>query len=106
MHCVKCGRQYELSYLFCNNCGVQLPIRSPTLKANSGSAGREGITNVLPERKVIEMQFPITIADAERVLILATLKATDNNKTHAAEVLGISLKTLHNKINEYGLRRA
>ncbi len=39
---------------------------------------------------------------AERELILQTLSATGNNKTRAAELLGISLKTLHNKLKEYG----
>jgi DNA-binding NtrC family response regulator len=38
----------------------------------------------------------------ERELILQTLAATNNNKTRAAELLGISLKTLHNKLKEYG----
>ena len=36
------------------------------------------------------------------LLILKTLEATNNNKTRAAEILGISLKTLHNKLKEYG----
>ncbi len=35
-------------------------------------------------------------------LILRTLESTGNNKTRAAEILGISLKTLHNKLKEYG----
>ena len=34
-------------------------------------------------------------------MIIRTLKKTKNNKTHAAELLGISLKTLHNKLNLY-----
>ena len=38
---------------------------------------------------------------AERELILQTLAATSQNKTRAAELLGISLKTLHNKLKEY-----
>ena len=42
-----------------------------------------------------------TIAAAERELIRQTLDATGNNKTRAAEMLGISLKTLHNKLKEY-----
>ena len=40
------------------------------------------------------------------LLILKTLEATSNNKTRAAEILGISLKTLHNKLKEYGARDA
>jgi len=43
-----------------------------------------------------------TVEEAERLLILKTLEATNNNKTRAAEILGISLKTLHNKLKEYG----
>ncbi len=42
-----------------------------------------------------------TIADVERELILKTLKDNDNNKTRAAEVLGITVRTLRNKLNEY-----
>ena len=43
-----------------------------------------------------------TVEEAEKMLILKTLEATNNNKTRAAEILGISLKTLHNKLKEYG----
>ena len=43
-----------------------------------------------------------TVEEAEKLLILKTLEATSNNKTRAAEILGISLKTLHNKLKEYG----
>src|SRR5437868_6103888 len=43
-----------------------------------------------------------TVEEAERLLILKTLESTSNNKTRAAEILGISLKTLHNKLKEYG----
>ncbi len=40
-----------------------------------------------------------TVDEAERQLIEITLQHTSNNKTRAAEMLGISLKTLHNKLN-------
>ena len=43
-----------------------------------------------------------TVEEAERRLILKTIESTNNNKTRAAEILGISLKTLHNKLKEYG----
>lgn len=42
-----------------------------------------------------------TIADMERELILNTLKQTDGNRTRAAEQLGITVRTLRNKLNEY-----
>ncbi len=50
-----------------------------------------------------EVRLPVgtTVDEAERRLILRTLAHTGNNKTRAAEILGISLKTLHNKLNRY-----
>jgi DNA-binding NtrC family response regulator len=51
-----------------------------------------------------EVRLPVgatTVDEAERRLILATLAHTANNKTRAAELLGISLKTLHNKLHRY-----
>ena len=43
----------------------------------------------------------VTVAEAEKSLIFETLKVTDNNKTKAAEMLGISIRTLRNKLHEY-----
>jgi Bacterial regulatory protein, Fis family len=42
-----------------------------------------------------------TLADVERDLILGTLRHCHGNRTHAANILGISLRTLRNKLNEY-----
>jgi len=39
--------------------------------------------------------------DVERRLITATLAANNNNKSQTAKVLGISLKTLYNRLNSY-----
>ena len=41
------------------------------------------------------------IADAEKQLILATLDLCGNVKERTAEMLGISLKTLYNRLREY-----
>ena len=41
------------------------------------------------------------MADVERDLILETLKHCLGNRTHAANILGISIRTLRNKLNEY-----
>ena len=42
-----------------------------------------------------------TIADVERELILETLKHCCGNRTHAANILGISIRTLRNKLHGY-----
>ena len=66
--------------------------------------GEFGRSTSKPPSDLSAVKFPIgTTVDAmERELILQTLGATGNNKTRAAELLGISLKTLHNKLKEYG----
>jgi DNA-binding NtrC family response regulator len=55
---------------------------------------------------VVTVRVGATVDEAERLLILRTLEVTGQNKTRAAEVLGVSLKTLHNKLKEYGRERA
>jgi DNA-binding NtrC family response regulator len=67
-----------------------------------------GKTSAKGPSDLTAIKFPVgTTVDAmERELILQTLNATGNNKTRAAELLGISLKTLHNKLKEYGGDRA
>jgi two-component system response regulator FlrC len=47
-----------------------------------------------------------TVADVERDLILETLKHCLGNRTHAANILGISIRTLRNKLNEYAAEGA
>ncbi|MBK3425609.1 helix-turn-helix domain-containing protein, partial [Methylobacterium ajmalii] len=42
-----------------------------------------------------------SLADVERDLILDTLDHCLGNRTHAAKILGISIRTLRNKLNEY-----
>jgi DNA-binding NtrC family response regulator len=43
------------------------------------------------------------IRQLERQHLENTLALTDGNRTHAAEMLGISIRTMRNKIREYGL---
>src|SRR5713101_6829677 len=66
-----------------------------------------GRASVATSSELSGLRFPIgtTVDAAERELIQQTLSATNNNKTRAAEMLGISLKTLHNKLKEYEATR-
>jgi two-component system response regulator FlrC len=54
-----------------------------------------------PEQAESGLQVGSTIAEMERDLILKTLKEIGGNRTKAAEVLGITVRTLRNKLNEY-----
>jgi two-component system response regulator FlrC len=55
-----------------------------------------------PARESISRSgLPPTLRDAEKLLIQQALQHTDGNRTHAAKVLGISVRTLRNKLNEY-----
>src|SRR5919201_1058307 len=57
-----------------------------------------------PAQPQVALAPGITVEEAERRLILMTLEHTRDNKTRAAEILGISLKPLHNKLNKLRLR--
>jgi Fis family transcriptional regulator len=54
-----------------------------------------------PEQAVVEQLVGQPVADVERELILATLRETGGNRTHAANLLGIAIRTLRNKIGCY-----
>jgi DNA-binding NtrC family response regulator len=54
----------------------------------------------------IAVEVGSTIAEAEKQLILATLERLNENKKEAAATLGISLKTLYNRLNVYGIGRS
>jgi DNA-binding NtrC family response regulator len=65
---------------------------SPMLRAADPGDGPDSVS----------FRVGTSLEDAEKALILKTLAANGNNKTRAADVLGISLKTLHNKLKTYG----
>jgi DNA-binding NtrC family response regulator len=66
-------------------------IRVPDAAARAARTA-EAVTRALVGR---------TVAEVERDLILDTLDHCLGNRTHAAKILGISIRTLRNKLNEY-----
>jgi len=85
----------ERAVIVCENSSIEMKHLPP------------GFGSVTPrpavqEPNAVRLGVGTTVEEAEKLLILKTLEATNNNKTRAAEILGISLKTLHNKLKEYG----
>ncbi len=85
----------ERAVIVCENSTIEMKHLPP------------GFGSVIPrpavqEPNAVRLGVGTTVEEAEKLLILKTLEATNNNKTRAAEILGISLKTLHNKLKEYG----
>jgi DNA-binding NtrC family response regulator len=62
----------------------------------------EGGAETSLDRSAVHVPVGTTVADAERRLILTTLAHFEGNKVKTAEVLGISLKTLYNRLHAYG----
>jgi len=73
----------------------------PESVTESGSIRLSEVDRYLEDRNTVRVEVGTTVDEAERQLILKTLMSTHNNKTKAAEILGISSKTLQNKLKEY-----
>ena len=102
MFCPKCGQQQLLaSARFCPSCGFGIAKvkefldPSPVLPASPN-----GTDGPAPVDK-ITFDVPTPLEKIEKAMILATLTKLGGNKTHTAQLLDISLKTLHNKLTQY-----
>lgn len=51
--------------------------------------------------EIVPLLIGATVGEVERELVLHTLARCDGNRTRAARVLGLSVRTLRNKIREY-----
>jgi len=87
----------ERAVVLCQDAGQ---IEISHLPAGFGRAATPMIP-VSSSLNSVSVRVGATVGEAERLLILRTLEHTGQNKTRAAELLGISLKTLHNKLKEY-----
>jgi len=78
--------------------GGKLTARDIPLNIRDASRG----SNMKQDLQAEVMNNGCSIAGAERTLIAAALKKHDGNRTKAAGELGISRRTLHRKLREYG----
>jgi len=70
------------------------------LPQNLGLAAGASVVMQIQEPGLVRLPFGTTVKEAEKALILMTTQHA--NKTRAAQILGLSLKTLFNKLKEYG----
>lgn len=82
----------ERAVVVCTGDVLGVKDLTPDFGRTAPVAGRDG---------ELMLRAGLTVSEAERLLIRETLQFTGQNKTRAAEMLGISLKTLHNKLKEY-----
>lgn len=59
------------------------------------------VVSLMSDARALRIPVGTALAEAERWMIIATLKECGGNKTRAAALLGVSLKTLYNRLNEY-----
>jgi DNA-binding NtrC family response regulator len=81
---------------------LQAPTATTFAATAPSSAAAAQPVPTADDADAVRFQIGTTVEEAEKGLIIRTLEHTRNNKTRAAEILGISLKTLHNKLKEYG----
>jgi DNA-binding NtrC family response regulator len=108
------GKVLEPEHIFLDHSGF-IPLDSSALNLRhghgsessenpSGSGTQESVhsgSTPVPDPTSDPDGKPIPLADLERKQIYKALQFTENNKTRAAEILGISIRTLRNKLNEY-----
>ncbi len=80
-----------------------VPLHSASLQSTRLADGVECVREVSTpnEDGALVIRSGTTVQDMEKALILETLRASDYNRTEAAKLLGISIRTLRNKLHDY-----
>ena len=85
---------------------LQHCVESAVVMASGDEIQAEDLTIKLEDKKNssgILVPYGISLEDAEKMIILENLESNNGNKTKTADILKIGRKTLHRKLNEYGL---
>ncbi len=97
----------ERAVLLCNGKIIQVnnllmnPVSINKIKTADSNETVETPDESGGDDSTVKLKVGISMAEAEKQMIFETLRHTKGNRTKAAEILGISIRTLRNKLNEY-----
>ena len=72
-------------------------VRAPNVAPDAQALAPQALT----PHDIVPMLIGSTVEAIERELVLQTLARCDGNRTHAARVLGLSVRTMRNKLKQY-----
>ena len=93
----------ERAVILCSDGGQLEPAHLGIGKAEKSPVGESVASEVAVPASSSNGQF-LTLSELEKHHILAALKQCKGNRTHAAKLLSISIRTLRNKLNEYNFK--
>ncbi|MBF0357577.1 MAG: sigma-54-dependent Fis family transcriptional regulator [Magnetococcales bacterium] len=83
---------------------IELPASFDGGQSSGSDIGGDFGENLVGDEEDIRLPVGTTVRRMEEILIHRTLNEVNGNRTRAAELLGISIRTLRNKLNEYATR--
>ncbi len=86
-----------------SNVTIQTEAAEPVLDASGPVARRPAASADEQSWPAVPVRVGERLETVERKLLIATLEAVEGDRKTAAELLGISLKTIYNKLKKYGL---
>jgi len=92
--------QGEIKLQHLPGAGRALQPEVAQARAAQAAVTRSAVAQAAPD-DVLQLRPGMQMSDVERAYVELTLRHTNNNKTRAAELLGLSLRTLHNKVHSY-----
>jgi len=93
----------ERAVILCSEGGVLEPVHLGMAKTDDAPTDASEMDEEISISSDRTGEFP-TLSEVEKRHILAALKRSKGNRTHAAKMLSISIRTLRNKLNEYNFK--